>query len=166
MDCSLPGSSCPWDFPGKNTEVSCHSLLQGIFLTKGSNSGLPHCLQILYCLTHNNYFERDPLRQCTCSTSWAFTHKFEHPVVDLACSSYYCVFLILTFLSPGFLLHCYLRFCCGGWSWFLISVDHNKLRKIPKEMWIPDHLTCLLRNLYAGQEATVRTGHGQQTGSK
>ena len=39
-------------------------------------------------------------------------------------------------------------------------VDHNKLWKIVKEMGIPDHLTCLLRNLYAGQEATVRTGHG------
>ena len=38
-------------------------------------------------------------------------------------------------------------------------VDHNKLWKILKEMGIPDHLTCLLRNLYAGQEATVRTGH-------
>ena len=39
-------------------------------------------------------------------------------------------------------------------------VDHNKLWEILKEMEIPDHLTCLLRNLYAGQEATVRTGHG------
>ena len=39
-------------------------------------------------------------------------------------------------------------------------VDHNKLGKILKEMEIPDHLTCLLRNLYADQEATVRTGHG------
>ena len=39
-------------------------------------------------------------------------------------------------------------------------VDHSKLWKILKEMGIPDHLTCLLRNLYAGQEATVRTGHG------
>uniref|UniRef100_A0AC11DRA7 Uncharacterized protein n=6 Tax=Ovis aries TaxID=9940 RepID=A0AC11DRA7_SHEEP len=39
-------------------------------------------------------------------------------------------------------------------------VDHNKLWKILKEMGIPDHLTCLLRNLYAGQETTVRTGHG------
>ena len=38
--------------------------------------------------------------------------------------------------------------------------DHNKLWKILKEMGIPDHLTCLLRNLCAGQEATVRTGHG------
>ena len=39
-------------------------------------------------------------------------------------------------------------------------VDHNKLWKILREMGIPDHMTCLLRNLYAGQEATVRTGHG------
>ena len=42
----------------------------------------------------------------------------------------------------------------------LTCVDHNKLWKILREMGIPDHLTCLLRNLYAGQEATVRTGHG------
>ena len=41
-----------------------------------------------------------------------------------------------------------------------LTVDHDKLWKILKEMGIPDHLTCLLRNLYAGQEATVRTGHG------
>ena len=39
-------------------------------------------------------------------------------------------------------------------------VDHNKLWKILQKMGLPDHLTCLLRNLYAGQEATVRTGHG------
>ena len=39
-------------------------------------------------------------------------------------------------------------------------MDHNKLWEILKEMRIPDHLTCLLRNLYAGQESTVRTGHG------
>ena len=39
-------------------------------------------------------------------------------------------------------------------------VDHNKLWKILKEMGIPDHLTCLLRNLYAGQKRTIRTGHG------
>ena len=48
----------------------------------------------------------------------------------------------------------------------LLTVDHNKLWKILKEMGIPDHLTCLLRNLYAGQEATVRTGHGTTDGSK
>ena len=47
-----------------------------------------------------------------------------------------------------------------------LTVDHSKLWKILKEMGIPDHMTCLLRNLYAGQEATVRTGTEQQTGSK
>ena len=48
----------------------------------------------------------------------------------------------------------------------LTCVDHHKLWKILKEMGIPDHLTCLLRNLYAGQEATVRKVPGTQTGSK
>ena len=43
---------CPWDSPGKNTGVGCHSLLQGIFLTQGSNLGLLHCRQILYSLSH------------------------------------------------------------------------------------------------------------------
>ena len=42
----------------------------------------------------------------------------------------------------------------------LLTVDHNKLWKILKEMGIPDHLTCLQRNLYVGQEASVRTRHG------
>ena len=45
-------------------------------------------------------------------------------------------------------------------------VDHNKLWKILKEMGIPGHLTCLLRNLYAGQETTVKPDMKQQTGSK
>ena len=46
-----------------------------------------------------------------------------------------------------------------GYAKAFDGVDHNKLWKILKEIGIPDHLTCLLRNLYAGQEATVRTGH-------
>ena len=44
--------------------------------------------------------------------------------------------------------------------WHSDCVDHNQLWKILKDMGIPDHLTCLLRNLYAGQETTVRNGHG------
>ena len=51
-------------------------------------------------------------------------------------------------------------FCFIDFAKAFECVDHNKLWKILKEMGIPDHLTCLLRNLYAGQEATVRTGHG------
>ena len=49
--------------------------------------------------------------------------------------------------------------CFIDYSKAFDCVDHNKLWKILKEMGIPDHLTCFLRNLYAGQEATVRTGH-------
>ena len=52
-------------------------------------------------------------------------------------------------------------FCFIDYAKALDCVDHNKLWKILKEMGIPDHLTCLLRNLYAGQEATVRTGRGK-----
>ena len=51
-------------------------------------------------------------------------------------------------------------FCFIEYAKAFDCVDHNKLWKIFKEMGIPDHLTCLLKNLYAGQEATVRTGHG------
>ena len=49
---------------------------------------------------------------------------------------------------------------CFDYAKAFDCVDHNKLWKILQEMGIPDHLICLLRNLYAGQEATVRTGHG------
>ena len=51
-------------------------------------------------------------------------------------------------------------FCFIDYAKAFDCVDHKKLWKILKEMGIPDPLTCLLRNLYAGQEATVRTGHG------
>ena len=51
-------------------------------------------------------------------------------------------------------------FCFIDYAKAFDCVDHNKLWKILKEMGIPDHLTCVWRNLYAGQEATVRTGHG------
>ena len=51
-------------------------------------------------------------------------------------------------------------FCFIDYAKVFDCVDHNKLWKILREMGVPDHRTCLLRNLYAGQEATVRTGHG------
>ena len=51
-------------------------------------------------------------------------------------------------------------FCFIDYAKAFDCVDHNKLWKILKEMGIPDHLTCILRNLYAGQEATVQTRHG------
>ena len=63
MDCSLLGSSVQGDSPGKNTGVYCYALLQEIFPTQGSNPGLPHYRQILYCLSHQgspNYNELSP----------------------------------------------------------------------------------------------------------
>ena len=57
-------------------------------------------------------------------------------------------------------------FCFIDYAKAFDCVDHNKLWKILKEMGILDHLICLLRNLYADQEATVRNGHGKTTGSK
>ena len=65
--------------------------------------------------------------------------------------------------SLGFCMMYYsacICFCFIDYAKAFDCVDHNKLWKILKEMGIPDHLTCLLRNLYVGQEATVRTGHG------
>ena len=57
-------------------------------------------------------------------------------------------------------------FCFIDYAKAFDCVDHNKLWKILQHIGKPDHLTCLLRNLYAGQETTVRTGHDKQTGSK
>ena len=53
-----------------------------------------------------------------------------------------------------------ISFCSIDYAKAFDCVDHNKLWKILKEMGIPDHLTCLLKNIYARQEATVKTGHG------
>ena len=52
MDCSPPRLLGPWDFPGMSTGVGCHFLLQGIFPNQGSNTGLPHCRQMLYHLSY------------------------------------------------------------------------------------------------------------------
>ena len=67
----------------------------------------------------------------------------------------------LSFIDPHFYISTtLLRIKPLKGKWILIILYVNKLWKILKEMGIPDHLTCLLRNLYAGQEATVRTGNG------
>ena len=59
-DCSPPGPSIHGDFPGKNTRVGCHSLLQGILPTQGLNLGFPHCRWILYCLSHQGSSYKTP----------------------------------------------------------------------------------------------------------
>ena len=76
---------------------------------------------------------------------------------------------ILCTCSCYLVIHYILReniyFCFTDYAKAFDCMDDNKLWKILQEMGIPDHLTCLLRNLYAGQEATVRTGH-ETTDSK
>ena len=63
-------------------------------------------------------------------------------------------------MRPSFIQLVFIYYLLNSLSKAFDCVNHNKLWKILKEMGISDHLTCLLRNLYAGQEATVRTGHG------
>ena len=63
----------PWDSPSKNTGVSCHSLLQGIFLTQGSNPGFLHCRQIIYCLSHQGSPLNSSLPRLLCP--WDFPGK-------------------------------------------------------------------------------------------
>ena len=77
--------------------------------------------------------------------------KAEEPEVNLPTS-------VGSLKKQGFQKNIY--FCFTDYAKAFDCVDHNKLWKILKEMGIPDHLTCFLRNLYAGQEAIVRTGHG------
>ena len=67
---------------------------------------------------------------------------------------------VSTFIKKARKFQKNIYFCFIDYAKAFDSVDHNKLWKILKEMGIPEHLTCLLRNLHAGQAATVRTGHG------
>ena len=76
---------CPWISSVKNTGVGCHSLYQGIFLTQGSNPSLPHCRQILYCLSHHE--ERKPhinlylyVCVCVCVCVYIYILLFIHAV--------------------------------------------------------------------------------------
>ena len=73
---------CPWDFPGNSTGVDCHFLLQGIFPTQGSNPGLPHCRQMLYCLSHQGSPIRQLLnqenKQAFSSLNKTLTNKWKH----------------------------------------------------------------------------------------
>ena len=73
---------CPWDFPGKNTGVGCHFLLQGVFLTQGLNRSLPHCRQTLYRLSYQGSFAS---LQISLGSGLAEDAGFWHLVLHLAC---------------------------------------------------------------------------------
>ena len=124
----------------KNTGVGSLSLLQRIFQAQESNQSLLHYRRILYQLSYEGRPKRRGTRGQIANIRWIMekAREFQKNIC----------------------------FCVIDYAKAFDCVDHNKLWKILTEMGILDHLTCLLRNLYAGQEATVRTRHAQQTGSK
>ena len=79
MDCSSPGSSVQWNSPGKNTGVGSHSLLQGILLTQGLNSGLQHCGHILHHLSHQGWSQIPSTQMshslCLCLDAHCFSYS-------------------------------------------------------------------------------------------
>ena len=118
----------------KNTRVGSLSLLQQIFLAQESNQGLLHFRQILYQLSYEGRPKGRGIRDQIANIRWMIkkAREFQKNIY----------FWVIDHAKA------------------VDSVDHNNLWKILIEVGIPDHLTCLLRILYAGQEATVRTGHG------
>jgi len=134
MNCSLPGSSVCGILQARILRWVSHCLLQGIFLTQGSNPGLLHCRQILYHLSHQGspgFRKGRGTRDQVVNICWILEKAREFQK----------------------------NICFIDYTKAFDYVDHNKLwNTLP--LGIPDHLTCLLWNLYASQEATVRTGHG------
>ena len=121
----------PWDSPGKNPGVGCHFFLQ-CMKVKSEREVAQSCLTL-----------RDTM---DCSPPGSSIHGiFQARVVEWDA---------IAFSEKN------IYFCFIDYAKAFDCVDNNKLWKILKEMEIQDHLTCLLKNPYAGQEATVRTGHG------
>ena len=151
----------PWDFPGKSTGVDCYFCLLEISPAQELNLGLPHCRQTLYHLSHQGSLGT---AKCTAKGKCLYICMY-------ACM-HVCV------ATHGSVTQLYPTLCdpmdCSPWkressrkiSTSALLTTPKSLTvwvttnwKILKEMGILDHLTCLLKNLYAGQEVTVRTGH-------
>ena len=99
--------------------------------------------------------------QCHYEVWREFLQRFPpHPFFFLVHSSYNEIANICWIIKKARVFQKNIYFCFIDYNKAFDCVDHNKLWKILKEMGKPDHLICLLRNLYAGQEGTVRTGHG------
>ena len=146
MDCSSPGSSVHGDNPGYNTGVGCHA--PGDLPILGTEPRSQNYRQILYHLSHQG----SPIFKLNWACVKMDLEKAEEPEIKLPISPgsskkqessrKTSTPALLTTLKP------------------LTVWISKKLWKILKEMGIPDHLTCLLKNLYAGQKATARTEHG------
>ena len=111
----------------------------------------------VYHTTKSESFNKTP-RWCTCQmkskhTMWELRFRKGRGTRDQIVN-------ICWIIQKAREFHKNIYFCFIEYAKAFDCVNHNKLHKILQEMGIPDHLTCLLRNLYAGQEATVRTRHG------
>ena len=129
----------PWDSPGKTTAVGCHCILwhsSHMLVKKCSKFSKPGFSNTWHELpdAQAGFRKGRRIRDQIANIHWTIkkAREFQKNI-------YFC------FIDYAKAFDC---------------VDHNKLWKILKEMGIPDQLICLFRNLYAGQEATVRTGHG------
>ena len=155
----------PWDSPGKITGVGCHVLLQRMKVKTESHSDVsdsswPHVLQPTRLLCPWGFPGKSTGVGCHCLISlvtldiWQFSSIIvSHAFLFEECSSCHWIHWKREFQKN-------IYFCFIGYAKAFDCVNHKKLWEILKEMGIPDHLNCLLRNLYAGQDATVRTGHG------
>ena len=97
---------------------------------------------------------------CDCKSTWSINLGFRHKILGKGRRTRDKHANIRWIIEKARESQKNIYFCFIDYAKAFDCVDHNKLWKILKEMVIPDHLICLLRNLYADQEATVRTGHG------
>ena len=127
---------CPWDFPGKSAGVGCHCILPShmLVMLKILQARLQEYVNRELPDVQAGFRKGRGTRDQMANICWIIekARKFQKNV----------------------------SFCFVAYAKAFDCVDHNKLWKILKEMAIPEHLTGLLRGQYAGQEATVRTGHG------
>ena len=142
---------------------SCHTTERDQFLFQSQRKAMPKNAQTTAQLhsshTLVNYCSK--FSKPGFSNTWSMNflmfklvlEKAEEPEIKLPTSIHWIIKNAREFQKN-------ICFCFLDYAKAFDCVDHSKLWKILKEMGIPDHLTCLLRNLYAGQETTVRTGHG------
>ena len=146
-----------WDSPGKSTGVGCHHLLclsalEPLFwlLALPGRPHPPGC----FLLSFIYHYKCHPL--CQTYFPWLTNKKYLHLLFTSIHRTEEQEIKLPTSVGSSKKQESSRKTSTKTFD----CVDHNKLWKILKEMGIPDHLTCLLRNLYAGQEVTVRTGHG------
>ena len=130
----------PWDFPGQSTGVGCHCLLCALI-----SHASKVMLKILQARLQQYVNHELPDVQAG--------FRKVRGTRDQIANIHWIIKKARVFQKN-------IYFCFTDYAKAFDCVDHNKLWKILKDMGIPNHLTCLLRSLYADQEATVRTGHG------